>query len=467
MLFNSFQFAFFFALVVVLLRILPRRFERNVLVAASLVFYALWLPTLLLLLLGLLGSNYLLVRRMQKSAHPRRHLTASIAVTLAVLVVFKYGPLVTGTLLPVVPSVGPVHARLLSVLLPLGISFYSFEIISLSVDIHKGNLPCPSFGNYVLFVTFFPHLIAGPIMRGRELLPQFEAGRQVTPERTRRGLWLFAVGLLKKTVLSDWLLAPIVAVMFRKTGDVQGPAHLIAMYSFAFLIYFDFSGYTDMARGLSCILGFELTMNFEEPYLSRDPSEFWRRWHMSLSRWLRDYLYVPLGGNRLGRGRTLANLMITMVLGGLWHGAGLNFLVWGALHGLLLVLYRLIERGRTSPRGALRWRDVPSIVITFHLVCLLWIPFRSPSWQTTLDFYKHLFTKSYLRDWPLVPLAIVVLCGMLHVFERWGRQRLPVFHAKLAASWWGPAFEGAFLGSALSMAVLASGAGAQFIYFQF
>jgi alginate O-acetyltransferase complex protein AlgI len=467
MLFNSFQFALFFAVVFAAVLALPRRFEGRVLLAGSLLFYTLWVPTLVPLLLGLLGANYVALRLMVRSAHPRRYLTASIVLTLGVLGLFKYGAFSVQLLAPLFPGVHRAAPLFSSLLLPLGISFYSFEIISLAVDIHGRRLPCPSFGRYVLFVTFFPHLIAGPIMRGSELLPQLELGGDRNAERSRRGIWLFAVGLVKKVWLSDYLLLPFVNEVFRTPGAFTGPVHLVAMYFFAFQIYFDFSGYSDMARGLGCLLGFELPMNFGEPYLSRDPTEFWRRWHMTLSRWLRDYLYVPLGGNRRGGARTVVNLMLTMLLGGLWHGAGLNFLVWGGLHGLLLVLHRVTTRGRRAVRESLRWADIPRVVGLFHVVCLLWVPFRAASFEDAVSFLRGLASGGYLRAWPLFPLAIVCLCGALHGLERYVRVRLPHIHEKIASAWWGAPLEGALLGAILVVSIAASGAGVKFIYFQF
>jgi D-alanyl-lipoteichoic acid acyltransferase DltB (MBOAT superfamily) len=449
MLFNSFQFSIFFVVVLSLVLALPRRFEPRILLASSLIFYACWMPALVTLLLFLLGANYGLLRLMVKSSRPRRHLVASVMVTLGALALFKYGAFVAGMLSPHFPAMRSKESALAALTLPLGISFYSFEIISVAVDVYKGRLPCPSLSRYALFVSFFPHLIAGPILRGGELLPQFDAGGVRNAARTRRGLWLFSVGLLKKTLLSDYLLLPFVSEVFGAPGAFPGPVHLIAMYAFAFQIYFDFSGYTDMARGLACLLGYELPMNFLEPYLSRDPSEFWRRWHATLSRWLRDYLYVPLGGNRRGTGRVALNLLVTMVLGGLWHGAGSNFVLWGALHGLALVIHRFFGK-RGDPERPLAWSDVPGIVVLFHVVCLFWIPFRAATWADTRAFLSGLSSGGYGHAWPVVQIGIVALCAALHGFERWVRQRLPSIHERLGAAWWGAPLEGALLGAACS-----------------
>ena len=467
MLFNSFEFAIFFAIVMGAVLSVPRPIEGRVLIAASLAFYALWIPSLLPLLVGLLGANYVLLRLMTSSPNPRRYLVASVGLTLAVLGVFKYGAFAVDLSSRLIPSIRGHQSALASLGLPLGISFYTFEIISLGVDVHEQRLECPTFGRYVLFVTFFPHLIAGPIMRGKELLPQLAAGGERNLARTRRGIWLFAAGLVKKACLSDYLLLPFVNDAFRIPEGHNGPVHLLAMYSFAFQIYFDFSGYADMARGLGCVLGFELPLNFEEPYLSRNPSEFWRRWHITLSRWLRDYLYLPLGGNRRGTARTQLNLMITMLLGGLWHGAGVHFIVWGGLHGLLLVAYRFGTKNRREDSKPLGWADVPRIVVFFHLICLIWIPFRAANLADTWAFWRGLGSGGYLHGWPIFPLAVVCSCAALHGLERYVRVRLPEIHEKIARAWWGPPVEGAFLGTVLVVAILASGASAQFIYFQF
>jgi alginate O-acetyltransferase complex protein AlgI len=467
MLFNSIPFAIFFALLLLLLRITPTRARVHVLLGASLLFYAPWIPSYVLLLLGTLGVNYLLVLAMLRSRHPRRFVIVSIALTLSLLAVFKYAAFAIEASAPILSRMRVAPIPVPELLLPLGISFYSFEIISLMVDIYRRRQPCPSFARYVLFVTFFPHLIAGPIMRGYELLPQLATGGAPDPERTRRGVWLIAAGLVKKAIFADYFLAPFVNDVFAEPGAASGPAHLLAVYSFAFQIYFDFAGYTDMARGLACMLGFELPHNFLEPYLSRSASEFWRRWHISLSRWLRDYLYIPLGGNRGGSFRTALNLLATMLLGGLWHGAGWNFVLWGALHGGLLALERWFGATRGAHTDPLRWRDVPRILFMFNAVCLIWVSFRTPTLSAAVAVWTALFTKSYWVSWPVLPTVLVAVCAGMHVLERSLHGQLSTMRAFVAHSGWGPALEGAALGAIVMAAVVMSGAGAEFIYFQF
>jgi D-alanyl-lipoteichoic acid acyltransferase DltB (MBOAT superfamily) len=468
MLFNTAQFAIFFGVVLAIARSVPREARLAVLLAASLLFYGLWIPAYLLLLLAEIGVNYALLRAMSRSARPRVYLVASIAFTLGLLAFFKYAALIVETAAPVLAFATGVRPPLPDIFLPLGISFYSFQIIGLAVDTYRGHIePVRSLRRYALFVSFFPQLVAGPILRGSELLPQLEGGGQTSPERTRRGLWLIASGVAKKMVLADFLLAPFVDSVFDSAGVGSGPYHLLAVYSFAFQIYFDFSGYTDMARGMACLLGFELPLNFREPYLSRNPAEFWRRWHMTLSQWLRDYLYIPLGGNRMGRRRTTVNLGITMLLGGLWHGAAWNFVAWGGLHGLLLMAHRGFARRGVDADAPLSWRDAPRILLMFHACCLAWVFFRAPGFAEAASFIHALVTGSYLVAWPLLPTAIVLLCAALHGLERYVRPRLPRLQLALREPWWGAAVEGTAFGLLFGLVVTVAGAGGEFIYFQF
>jgi D-alanyl-lipoteichoic acid acyltransferase DltB (MBOAT superfamily) len=289
----------------------------------------------------------------------------------------------------------------------------------------------------------------------------------MTPERSRRGFWLLGIGLAKKVIMADYLLAGFVDVVF-DAGGVESPIfYWVALYSFAFQIYYDFSGYTDMARGIALLLGFELPVNFLEPYLSRSPAEFWRRWHITLSRWLADYLYVPLGGNRNGSARTRLNLMLTMLLGGLWHGASWNFVIWGGLHGLILVIHRWMGRRPVSMDVRLSWRDLPRIFVVFHLVCFAWIFFRAQDLSSAMLFIERLFVGENLFGLPILQMGVIVICVLLHFAERFARRRLPAIRDRLAQSRWGDAAEGAALGALTALAIAVSGVGGDFIYFQF
>jgi len=468
MLFNSFPFLIFFAAFLLAYRLAPRRARIPLLLAASLLFYSLWIPAYVLLLIFEIGVNWLLLRAIARGPRPRIALAASITFTLSLLAYFKYAAFLVASVSPLMERLLGSHPVLSEILLPLGISFYSFNILGLAIDTARGREgEPPRLAHYALFIVFFPHLIAGPILRGRDFLPQLAQGERMTPGRTRRGLWLLASGIGKKMILGDFVLAPFVTDVFTSPGVASAPVHWLALYSFAFQIYFDFAGYTDMARGLACLLGYELPVNFIEPYLSRSPAEFWRRWHITLSSWLRDYLYVPLGGNRRGRVRTYVNLLATMLLGGLWHGAGWNFLVWGGLHGLLLVVHRAFA-GRSAAAEAPRsWRDAPKVVVCFHAVILPWVFFRADSFADATAFLAGLFTGGLGEPWPALQTLAVAACFGLHGLERYARPRLARLRAALGDGPIGGLVEGLAFGTLVALAIAASGIGAEFIYFQF
>ncbi len=464
MLFNTFQFAIFLALVVFMHRRLGPQRRGPMLLLASLIFYTLWIPAYLPLLLIDIGINYLLVCAMARSQRPRLMLVLSVGFTLSLLVYFKYAAMIVSSLIPILGH----EVRIPEILLPLGISFYSFQIIGFSLDQYRRQArEVPSLARYALFIGFFPQLIAGPILRGSQFLPQLEGGGSPNPVRTRRGLWLLASGIAKKVIAADFLLAPFVDAVFAAPGAGSAGVHLVAIWSFAFQIYFDFSGYTDMGRGIALLLGFELPFNFAEPYLSRNPAEFWRRWHMTLSQWLRDYLYIWLGGNRRGRARTTINLMLTMLLGGLWHGAAWNFVIWGGLHGLLLVLHRKFGRQSGDVDAPLMRSDVLRIVVLFNCVCLIWIFFRAPDLAAAWAFLLGIFAGHDLSAWPVMQCLILGLCVASHGIERYLRPRLLQLQERFANSLPGLALEGIALGALLALAVLVSGSGGEFIYFQF
>jgi alginate O-acetyltransferase complex protein AlgI len=472
MLFNSFQFAIFFAVVLCLYQLTPRNRRSGVLLGASLVFYTLWIPSYLLLLLADLAVNYALMRAMVRSARPKLFLTASIASTIGLLIHFKYSAMLVESLAPVLSGGFGWTPDVPQIFLPLGISFYSFQIIALNVDIYRGvTPPVSSFARYSLFISFFPQLIAGPILRGSEFLPQLERGGIQSSARTRRGLWLIASGIGKKVIFADFLLAPFVDTVFVGPEAAWAPFHLIAVYSFAFQIYFDFSGYTDMARGLALLLGFELPLNFTEPYLSRSPAEFWQRWHITLSTWLRDYLFFSMGGASRGSARASFNLFLTMLLGGLWHGAAWTFVLWGGYQGLLLVLHRtaspmLAKLAPASPSGRRLW-NVLCVFVTFHLMCIGLIFFRATSFADGMTILTSLTTTSYVHGWPAMQMGVVALCMMLHGLERAARLRLSAIQATCATRWWGTTAEGLALGALVAWAIAVSGSGGEFIYFQF
>jgi alginate O-acetyltransferase complex protein AlgI len=468
MLFSTLSFWVFFLATFAAYLAAGRENRRRVLLISSLLFYVVWLPAYLLLLLGELAVTYFALRKMVVSPRPRAWLIASLVVGLGVLAWFKYAAFAIATVNSLLAPAG-ASLPIPEIVLPLGISFYTFQMIALQVDVYRGTLKLPAtFSRYVLFLCFFPQLIAGPILRGAEFLPQLERGGVRSPQRDRRAIWLITIGLAKKVLLADLLLAPFVDAVYADAGFSSAPEHLLAVYSFAFQIYCDFSGYSDIARGLALLLGYELPLNFSEPYLSRDPTEFWRRWHITLSRWLRDYLYVPLGGNRASSFMTNRNLLVTMVLGGLWHGAGWTYLVWGTLHGLWLVAYRPWRGGRAVPRPELLGSaaDWLRVVLVFHVVALLWIPFRAVSLGDAWAVLERTLTGSYGGPWPVAQVVVIGLCVVAHLGERWARVHRDRVLG-LTESLPGAVGEGAVLGFVLGLVLILGGAGGEFIYFQF
>lgn len=400
MLFNSYEFLIFLACVLggfyLALRV-SRGAANWLLLGASGFFYAWWDAKVVLLLFGSVVVNYLLglliAGRVRRGLPRRLPLAIGIVFNLALIGWFKYAAFFAGT-------IGSLMDRQLDigdVVLPLGISFFTFQQITYLVDTARGTEARAGFRDYALYVTFFPQLIAGPIVHHEEMLPQLRS------ERARRvmrdlslGLTIFVIGLFKKVVLAD-SFAPYADGVFglAASGTVPGMIDAwIGVLAYTFQIYFDFSGYSDMAVGLARMFGIRLPLNFFSPYKSQGIIEFWRRWHISLSRFLRDYLYIPLGGSRRGRGTQFFNILITMAIGGLWHGAGWTFVFWGALHGILIVGNHVLRRvtgydPRRHRRSPLR-RAV-FVAITFGLIALTWVPFRATGFDAAMNVYAGMF----------------------------------------------------------------------------
>ena len=360
------------------------------LLGCSLAFYGWWKPEMLVLLLGSIGVNYSVAWRM---AGRKAWLVAGLAFNLGLLGWFKYAGML----------------GISGVVLPLGISFFTFQQIMFLVDSYRDEVKLPPFLDYACFIAFFPHLIAGPIVRPSHILPQLAAlaPRHEVQARLVEGTEIFLLGLAKKIVLADGLARfadPGFAAVAR--GDaISFIEAWVALLAYALQIYFDFSGYSDMAIGLARMFGIGFPVNFRSPYQARDISEFWRRWNITLSGFLRDYLYIPLGGNRHGEGKRIRNLMVTMLLGGLWHGAAWRFVLWGGLHGLFLVVHGWSKRfGVRVPRG-LAWG------ITLLAVTLAWVPFRAPSFGAAVEMYKGLSGLNGLA----VPAMLATLIPFGHV----------------------------------------------------
>ncbi|MGH2915202.1 MAG: MBOAT family O-acyltransferase [Solirubrobacteraceae bacterium] len=410
MLFPSVQFAIFFPIVLALSWALMSRpaLWKPFIVVASYVFYAAANPMFCFLLGGVTLGNHFAARLIagRDSERAKRWLCAlAVAGDLGVLGVFKYYSFFAQSIARALSAVslGP-PLPLLTVALPVGVSFFTFQAISYTVDVRRGLVKPARLIDTALYLSFFPHLVAGPIVRAREFLPQL--ARPADPRRVAvsSGLTLIGMGLVKKVVIADYLGRTVCDPVFGVPQAYHAPDVLIAGYAYAAQIYCDFSGYTDIAIGLALLMGFVFPQNFSSPYRSQGFSEFWRRWHMTLSRFLRDFLYIPLGGNRRGRLLTYRNLMITMVLGGLWHGAAWTFVLWGTFHGVALTCEHFLRRRlRWRPPAWARW------FVTFHLVVFGWILFRAQGIGLAWQFLKRFGSFGPPTLWTVpVLLAIAV-----------------------------------------------------------
>jgi alginate O-acetyltransferase complex protein AlgI len=443
-----------------------QRARMVVLLCASIYFYARWNPWLVGLVLGTALFDYWIAIRIEDTADPRRrrlYLTASLCVTLGLLAFFKYTNFLVSLAWPAAHALGAAAAApFFHIVLPLGISFYTFETVSYVVDVYRRRLPAErKLLDYSLFLLFFPHLIAGPIVRPADFLPQLRVLQRFDWTRMELGLRFFVLGFIKKAVIADQV-ALLVDPVYAAPGDFSTSALWAATVAYAIQIYCDFSGYSDMAIGCAHAFGLRLPQNFDLPYFSLNIAEFWRRWHISLSTWLRDYLYIPLGGNRGSSAATYRNLLVTMLLGGLWHGAAWTFVFWGAYHGALLAVHRALPWPR--------WLDRPVFAparagVTFLSVCLGWVLFRARSLADAGTIYARLFSPATGVSLPpeVVAVFALLLAVVLaaHLVGRFAdvdalARRLPV---PVAAA----AFAAAFVAAQLLM----PDEGGAFIYFQF
>jgi D-alanyl-lipoteichoic acid acyltransferase DltB (MBOAT superfamily) len=422
-----------------------------ILLAASLFFYGWAGEGFLLLLLTSLVVDYAAARMVDEERTPSRRRWAvamSVAVNLLVLGAFKYFGFFAENVAHVLAALGmKADYPTVKLILPLGISFYTFQGIAYVVDVYRRRLPAEKNPvDYFLFITFFPQLVAGPIERAAHLLPQVKNPRRITPAGIEAAIFLILWGYFKKVVIADRLAAVVEPIFFRNEM-FAGFATFVGMVAFALQIYCDFSGYTDIGRGLARLLGFELMLNFRLPYFAANPREFWQRWHVSLSAWLRDYVYIPLGGNRKGEAATHRNLLVTMLIGGLWHGAAWHFVAWGAFHGLGLSAHRWWA-SRVAPRvprspfpGGGR---TLSVFAMFAFTLIGWVLFRAPTLHQAWDMIRHVSLipdAMGLRYWPTVlwcaaPLAAIQIAqhvsgDLLVVARARPLIKLPVYTALL------------------------------------
>lgn len=472
MVFNSFAFVLFFVIVTALYFVTPQRFRWAILLAGSCFFYMFFVPVYILILGVTIVIDYVAaiwIEEEKSAARRRTYLAVSVASLCVTLFAFKYFNFFNENAAELAAMIGwnyPIGA--LRILLPIGLSFHTFQGLSYVIEVYRGKQKAERhFGIYSLYVMYFPQLVAGPIERPQNILHQFYEPHKFNLNRASDGLFLALWGLFKKVVVAD-ALAVYVDTVYNASAHHNGTTLLIATYCFAIQIYCDFSGYSDIARGVSRVYGIELMKNFETPYFARSISEFWSRWHISLSTWFRDYVYIPLGGNRVTSWKYFRNIMVVFMLSGFWHGANWTFIVWGALHGL----YLMIERGfSTLTRGMASWSPgavaigrALGLLLTFHAVVLAWVFFRAADVTTAFNIIARIFT----QPGPLFtdPILAQGMFGIVAVLT------LDAFH-RLASFWDRPetyslGFRFAYALTLLfGIVLLGVEHGTQFIYFQF
>jgi alginate O-acetyltransferase complex protein AlgI len=398
MIFNSLAFAVFLPIVLIGYYLLSQKGQNRFLLLASLVFYAWWDWRFLSLLGATIAIDYYASHKVYESASAtlkKRWMLVSVISNLLVLSIFKYSNFFVDSFAGLLGSMGlQAHLPVLQMVLPVGISFYTFMSMAYVIDVYRGELvPTNHFLDFALFVSYFPHLVAGPILRAPQLLPQLTKERHVTANQITEGISLIVIGYARKVVIAD-LIAPVVDEAFRNIPGMTSLDLVIRMWLFTIQLYGDFAGYSDIARGVSKLFGIELNLNFDTPLLSQNMTEFWRRWHISLSSWLRDYVYIPLGGNRKGKLRTYVNNFLTMLIGGLWHGANWTYVVWGALNGLYLGLHKgfldLTEQRMPQQTHAWRWYTPLKIFFTFNLAAFAFLIFRSPTFLVAWHYVSRM-----------------------------------------------------------------------------
>jgi len=467
MVFNSLQFVWFFLIVYGLYRILPHRGQNWLLLVASYYFYAAWDYRFVALLAASTIVDYTCGRVLASMmSQPRRRavMWISIGFNLTLLGFFKYFNFFAANLQTLFAAIGwHLDFVTLRVLLPIGISFYTFVTMSYVIDVYRRQIqPTRNFVDFAVFVAYFPHLVAGPILRATALLPQITHPRRISREQIRHGLWLIAWGFFQKIFVAD-NLAPLASHVFAADAHPAGVNVLLGTYAFAFQIYGDFAGYSNIARGTSKLMGIELIENFRFPYLVITPQAFWRNWHISLSTWLRDYLYIPLGGSRGSAWNTRRNLMLTMALGGLWHGAAWTFILWGLYQGLLLVLYRPFEPAFAALGRAGR---AAAWVLMFHLTCYGWLIFRASSLRQLGELTQSLFTRFALGSIDVTTLLTPLLMYTtpllaIHLLEARADDVLVVPRLRIGLRY------SIYAATLYLIFLFGNFGGADFIYFQF
>lgn len=472
MLFNTVEFFLFFVLVFAISSLISgwRRVRIWFILAASLYFYASNNSWQILLLLATTTIDYYVCLALGKTDQETRRkqlLLVSLVSNLGMLAYFKYSNFFGENLARLAETFGIQLSWIdLNIILPIGISFYTFEALSYTIDVYRRQIPPERDWNRLAFlVSFFPHLIAGPIIRAADFFPQLDRPPSLSRAEFDRGLFLIARGVFKKMIIAD-ALGQAADFAFSSPGQIGMFGAWAGVYAFTLQIYFDFSGYTDIAIGAGKLLGYQLPENFHRPYAAASVTDFWRRWHISLSSWLRDYLYISLGGNRVNRQwKVYRNLVITMLLGGLWHGAAWNFVIWGGLHGILLSIERAIgiRAGVSAGVSDCGLRPLRSLLY-FHVFALLWVPFRSPDTHTLVHMLGAMFS---LPDMVVPPRWVIVVFAMTAVTWLWQqadeRWNLSLYEARIPV----PLRAAFYAVTILAAAVMGSAETKAFIYFQF
>lgn len=494
MVFNSYTFIVFFILILILHN-LPFKWKvkKINLLIASYIFYAAWNPPFILLLWLSTVVDFFVGKALytQENKHKKRLLLIiSLCGNLGMLCFFKYGGFLVENFTHLVNALGiDYHPAKPNIILPAGISFYTFTTLCYTIDMYKRKSePVKSLLDFSLFVTFFPHLVAGPIVRPPQLVPQFENPHKATQKQLMQGLLLMSLGLFMKVVLADSMLAPAANTVFNSNAPLNTLDAWMGVLAFSGQIFFDFAGYSSCALGVASCLGFVLPENFLYPYAAIGFSDFWRRWHITLSAWLRDYLYIPLGGNRKGKFRTYINLMITMLLGGLWHGANWTFVVWGALHGLYLCIEKLIQDYKIKIKPMPELVSHPPVVVqgfmaprflrkvkssnfmlalfTFFLVNVTWVFFRSTdftsAWRMLTSMFSHVPKGTVLLSNLAIIKVSVIIVGM--VACHWFMRNTRVLTVANKMKWWQL---GIVWAAMLILLILSQESSSTFIYFQF
>jgi len=470
MLFDTPIFLVFLVLTVSLYWRLSWRSQNAVLLVLSYLFYGWWDWRFLGLIWISTIVDYFCARSIAGSSDPARRkllLTISILLNAGFLGFFKYYDFFATSLQAGLASAG-IHVSIstLNLILPPGISFYTFQALAYIVDVYFKKLEAAeNFIDYALFISFFPHLIAGPIQRPSHLLPQTQRPRTFNPDQFFDGIQLICWGLLRKCVVADNCALVANAAFDGKLGPPSIAVLLLGTYAFAWQIYGDFSGYSDIARGSAKLMGFEFMVNFKQPYLAESLQDFWRRWHISLSTWLRDYLYIPLGGNRGGEAGTYRNLLLTMLIGGLWHGANWTFVIWGAIHGGVLAVERYFmgrdERAGQSPDGMARWLRR---LLIFHIVCFAWVFFRAQSLGSAISLLGGAATWRWQPEYTTATILVAAFASILFALDILIEARQEEYLFQKQSEWTRVA---AAAGVVLALLLLTANQANAFIYFQF